>query len=288
MKKFDIIFSNPPYNNCVDLRILNDVIQMTDDAIVVHPSGWILNLKDTNTYKAWFENKVKSIKFIWGNDIFGIALWMPVAITHFKKNTGKVKVIDAAFNLCEYEANYNDITMFSNDWDIVKSIKSKIETWIKSNSSIEDNRTSIKDISDFGVKITFIHGRGPTKYKQNRLVYDDDMFCLAMQNSEMNKWKNCKSVLDLSKPHIEATMLLWDFENSIQQDNFISYLKTKFARFCLALLKNNQHLDGKACALIPYLDYSKRWTDDNLKEYFNLTDVEFDYIEKFIPKYYKS
>lgn len=53
-----------------------------------------------------------------------------------------------------------------------------------------------------------------------------------------------------------------------------SYL-TKFARFCVML--------DESTKLAPYMDdYSEPWTDKRFKEYFELTDIEWQLIDKVI------
>mgnify|MGYP003350786463 CR=1 FL=1 len=43
--KFDLVFSNPPYTNNVDIKILNEIVDVADEFIIVHPSTWVLDLK---------------------------------------------------------------------------------------------------------------------------------------------------------------------------------------------------------------------------------------------------
>lgn len=55
MKKFDLCFSNPPYNHIdkerkindrnTDLKILNVIHNYVKEIIVVHPSTWLLDKK---------------------------------------------------------------------------------------------------------------------------------------------------------------------------------------------------------------------------------------------------
>jgi hypothetical protein len=39
-------------------------------------------------------------------------------------------------------------------------------------------------------------------------------------------------------------------------------------------------------SLIPWLDFSREWTDEDLIKEFELTKEEVDFINKHIPKYY--
>jgi hypothetical protein len=63
-------------------------------------------------------------------------------------------------------------------------------------------------------------------------------------------------------------------------------VKTNFVRFCLSINKNNQNLYCGEMSLIPWLDFSREWTDEDLIKEFELTKEEVDFINKHIPKYY--
>jgi L-2-hydroxyglutarate oxidase LhgO len=77
------------------------------------------------------------------------------------------------------------------------------------------------------------------------------------------------------------------FKTKIEAKNCLSYIKTDFARFCLSILKQNHHLNRGELAAVPYLPhYNTPWTKDRLTNLFNITDAEWAFIEKVIPKYY--
>ena len=44
-KTFDLIMSNPPYNRNIDIKILNEVVDLADELVIVHPSTWAIDLK---------------------------------------------------------------------------------------------------------------------------------------------------------------------------------------------------------------------------------------------------
>ena len=47
--KFDLVFSNPPYNSNIDIKILNEIIDVADEFVIVHPSTWLIDIKNRNT-----------------------------------------------------------------------------------------------------------------------------------------------------------------------------------------------------------------------------------------------
>ena len=62
----------------------------------------------------------------------------------------------------------------------------------------------------------------------------------------------------------------------------ISYMKTKFFRFMMALIKNTQNISKGVFAFVPVQDFSKPWTDEELYKKYNLTDDEIAFIESMI------
>jgi hypothetical protein len=54
----------------------------------------------------------------------------------------------------------------------------------------------------------------------------------------------------------------------------------------MTIYKNNQNQHRGELALIPWLDFSKEWTDEKLYKHFNISEEEIIFIEKNIPKYY--
>ena len=85
---------------------------------------------------------------------------------------------------------------------------------------------------------------------------------------------------------VGESFLKFYFDTEKESDNFLNYLKTNFVRFLLSIYKNNQNLHRGELEIVPWLDFTKEWTDEKLYKEFNLTKEEIDFIEKNIPKYY--
>ena len=58
-----------------------------------------------------------------------------------------------------------------------------------------------------------------------------------------------------------------------------SYMRTKFFRFMVSLRKMTQNNKADTFFFVPELDLSKKWTDELLYEYFELSEDEIAYIE---------
>jgi len=68
-------------------------------------------------------------------------------------------------------------------------------------------------------------------------------------------------------------------------ENFLSFLRTNFARFLLGLRKPTQHTKRETFAWVPLLNTKQLWTDEKLFEYFNISPEEQKYIIKQVEKW---
>ena len=80
----------------------------------------------------------------------------------------------------------------------------------------------------------------------------------------------------------ETYLLIGPFKNREICENVISYMKTKFFRFLIILIKNTQHGTQKVYQLVPMQDFSRPWTDEQLYAKYGLSKDEIDFIESMI------
>ena len=96
--KFDIIFTNPPYNKNIDISILNGIIQYTQELVAIHPSLWLMDKKRNNsTFNSLRDKinvKVRSLELFNGNKIFGgITVNSPIVVTYVdNKYSGDIAI----------------------------------------------------------------------------------------------------------------------------------------------------------------------------------------------------
>lgn len=64
--------------------------------------------------------------------------------------------------------------------------------------------------------------------------------------------------------------------------NLMSYMRTRFFRYLVLLLKNTQIAPKKVYSFVPMQDFSKPWTDAELYKKYKLTDQEVEFIESMI------
>ena len=285
--KFDVVFSNPPYNSNIDIKILNEIINVADEFVVVHPSTWIIDVKGkTNLYKD-FINKINTkdcdFEFFNGNPVFDIDLFLPCVISHIRMNCdGHTKVNYFSHNYST--DNVSSVTKFGEKWlNLISPFKKKIETFISANNSVwskfANNKTNKFTIDD-GFLFQFPMGRGNIQTTSGEKMLKDDFYTFFSSNPDELENKNKSSKIAFTGG------TYYYFKTKIERDNFAEYLKTDFARFCLSLTKINKHIDSGEMELVPWLNFTEEWNDEKLYKHFNVSQELQDYIREFLPDYY--
>ncbi len=80
----------------------------------------------------------------------------------------------------------------------------------------------------------------------------------------------------------ETYLHIGPFENKKIAENVLSYIKTKFFRFMVLLVKNTQDAPKRVYHFVPIQDFKKEWTDEKLYKKYGLTQEEINFIESMI------
>ena len=80
----------------------------------------------------------------------------------------------------------------------------------------------------------------------------------------------------------QTYLVIGPFENRMQSENAMSYIKTRFFRFMVLLKKNSQDAMREVYSFVPLQDFSKPWTDEDLYKKYGLTEEEIQFIESMI------
>lgn len=79
------------------------------------------------------------------------------------------------------------------------------------------------------------------------------------------------------------TYLIVDFVATEDEGkNLISYMKTRFFRFLVALVKNTQNISKSVFSFVPVQSWNKPWSDGELYRKYSLTEKEITFIESMI------
>lgn len=272
VENFDIVIGNPPYNQMIDMDFVTKSYNISDSILFVHPSTWLLDEKGKQKKfiktKELVKDHLENITLFNGNKIFGIQLFVPCVISYINKNKNskKIECFDRINNIKLVYSNINQINKFSNI-DVYPKLKTKIsERSKKDNVLLHKN----KHINNYYVNCAQIRGHVDLNSEKNMLL--DDFYTILTKDTIVSSNKN--------------KHMFFSLENEENANNLIKYLKSNFARFCLSIYKNNSQLDRGELELIPWLDFSREWTDEDLIKEFELTPEEVEFINKHIPKYY--
>jgi len=269
-KSFDFIFSNPPYNGSVDIKILSEVVNCSKQLLIVHPATWILDRKMKNklflSFRKQVNNKLRSVNVFNGNPIFDIQLNIPVVVTHIDNEyhgSCDTTILSDNFNT----DNIYDITKFGESWDsIVSDFSNKILKWTEDNKSLLSEKTTVINEDKFNCQLSSIIGS--TSNTSER--YDEKLYVLVL--------KDIKDNVGIRKDDLST----YSFDTESEMINFLNYCKTDFARFCLALYKNTICIHRGELLAVPYLWFTEEWTDTKLYEYFVIDKITQKYIRNFI------
>lgn len=89
-------------------------------------------------------------------------------------------------------------------------------------------------------------------------------------------------ILKPGEIHTESYLLLHNFNSHEEAENFADYMVLKFPRFMMKHTLSSMNISTQNFIFVPFLDYTKKWTDEELYERYKLTQAEKHYIESYI------
>lgn len=76
--------------------------------------------------------------------------------------------------------------------------------------------------------------------------------------------------------------IISSFETEEEANNFVSYMKTRFFRFLVLMIKNTQDAPTRVYSFVPMQDFSEPWDDVKLYKKYGLTADEIAFIESMV------
>lgn len=80
----------------------------------------------------------------------------------------------------------------------------------------------------------------------------------------------------------ETYLVAGAFDTEAEAKNLQTYFCTKFVRFLVAQIAVSQHITKGCFAFVPFQDFTKSWTDEELYKKYKLSKDEIDFIESMI------
>lgn len=281
-KKFDLVFSNPPYNGNVDLKILKELVPLAKEIVVVHPSTWLIDRKMKsklyNDFRDLINGKLKSAELFNGNPVFNIGLFVPVVITHINNDySGNCEV---KYFAEEYVAHdVYEVSKFGVELrTIVEPFMGKVKEAINLTSSMWSNRISRNNIDRTKYHLQ-LSGKNGNWANTQEALWRDNFHTIVRAEVGIAKGIRKEDITD-------ENFLVWEFSTEEERDNLLSYIQTDFARFCLAYYKNTDMLKRGELEIIPWLDLTQSWDDEKLYKHFGIDGETQEYIREFLPDFH--
>lgn len=81
------------------------------------------------------------------------------------------------------------------------------------------------------------------------------------------------------------TYLIVDILESLEEaNNLVFYMKTRFFRFLMSLIKNTQNITRGVFLFVPIISLDEKWTDEKLYKKYDLNKEEIEFIESMIKE----
>lgn len=276
--KFDVVVGNPPYLRGMHLTFLQkalDIVVEDGTVLFVHPGTWLLNetpaaSKILATIKRCDECLVSTTLFS-GEKVFpDPTLAMPLSITHLEKRTrvGPI-VVEDRINGVDYTTdNIAGITKHAGS-TVYLNLKNKILAQVSTRGSVRQHLS--QEVADVYVALPILVGNLDTTTGKPKADFYN-FITKSFNPIHTVRPKNDKRLIG--------------FTERTTAQNFVDYLKTDVARFCLSIAKFDRSLNPITLTTTPWMDFNRSWSNDELIAEFKLTSDEVDYINLHIKPYF--
>ena len=314
--KFDVIIGNPPYqlsdgggSGTSAMPIYNKFVQQAKKLnprflIMIIPSRWFAGGKGLDEFRnAMLHDRRIShlIDYPIASDVFpGVKVIGGVCYFLWER---------------EYDGPCEVTTHMNGSSDTMLRDLDQYETFVRFNKAISilekvhakkypplSNQVSSR--KPFGLPSTSRpSGKGTVKLYATKTVGLIEKSAIPNGREMVDKWKVLLSKgygeggesreyprMIIGKPIVasppsactETYIIIGCYDNEEQAQKMAEYIRTRFFRFMVGLLKNTQNITRRNFAFVPNLPMTEAWTDEKLYKHFSLTDEEIAFIESMI------
>ncbi len=262
--KFDNIIMNPPYNGKAGLyaKITAKAAEKSDNVVCLSPYIFyqVENpSKESKRIIDFLNDRFESIEYVPGNVFGGAVFDKPIGLMHFIKD----KKSSLSFKDLFYRK-------FKNK-ELAESILSKVKKYLKEHKNDTCNQHLIKkeEFDNYQFKIIMSNIRGHAD-KNGNPIWD---WTTLLEKERQNIFtQNAK---DIKTPNCQAI----PFENEKMCKNFVSYANSDVLMFLIYSYKMSLN-QSAVLKYLPFLDFTREWTDKDLQKEFSLSNEEMEYIKE--------
>ena len=291
IEKFDVVVGNPPYQSNENERSTNGgnnkklwplfFKKMSDYSSnefgIIVPTSWAAGARNPLDSTYIFNDLIKKYSVHKINLDCRKFFDVGIDISYITMNKTLSTINKCIIN--------NIVISNLKDWEILPkteksiSIFEKINTFEKFDFEMVRRcfeKEEMSDIKTDTFKYKTYTGRDGMKYVSERTKFD------TLKKVITHRMGSLKFIIDEIgeiTPNYSQIYLLKDNEIG---ENLITLFDTKTYTFLYQNLKYTQYNESRVLNQLPKLDLSKSWTDQELYQYFNLTQDEIDLIEKTI------
>ena len=285
-KKFDIVLMNPPYDRSMHLKFLEKVTKISNNIISIQPLTWLQDIYASENKNSNF-NKVKNLG-ISNIDFCGKLSDLFTSTNHATYDIGIItidnkKTIDLSEELNKHIELYPGQLI---DSDLIKEIKEKMIAYCKEGNSVEAHIKSGKIDENTNYCIVIPRLVGNPGEKIDRLFWKKS---LRWGRIFYKGKSEGKSVSEYKKKLSNVTNYsnfdYLEFKTEEEANNWIDSQSTDFNRFCMIICSVDSH---RHCKYVPFMDYSKKWTNKDFYKYFNISEKSQEKIHKYIELFDKK
>ena len=275
--QFDLSIGNPPFKGQLHLEFLSLLLDISKEVKLIHPSGWLTrnDKQIEREVKDKLKGRVSKLTIFVGIAKFPSAQFQaPLVITEVKeKHEGPIEVYYDNTGNTYYIDSLDDFpTGYWEPTDVNLGLKELISKEAKK-SNVLSLRTS--NLGKNTVPLNLPTICGDFRSKDPKSLTRNDTYLFYYPNSNLYTHENNEGKF-------------YAFNSVEERDSLLSYLKTKFARFALALNKaTNRNNVSRYIESVPLPPLDRNWTEESVMEYYGLTETQKDSINQFIPTYYK-
>ncbi|MBN1972581.1 MAG: Eco57I restriction-modification methylase domain-containing protein [Sedimentisphaerales bacterium] len=313
--KFDVIIGNPPYQlsdageSTGSSPIYNIFIEQAKKLnprflTMIIPSRWFAGGKGLDHFRDTMlkDRRIsRLVDYPIASDVFpGVKVIGGVCYFLWERDYNGTCQITTCMNGLEdtmdrFMDQFDTFVRFNKAIPILEKVQSK-----KYPSMSEQ----VSRQKPFGLR-TFVRptGKGTVKLYANKIVGKIEKSSIINGKDILDLWKVLISRgygeggeardyprMIIGKPIVapplsactETYLVAGAYKKEAEAQNLATYLRTKFLRFLIGLLKNTQDTTKERFSFVPLLPMTKIWTDKELYKHFGLSEEEIAFIESLI------